>query len=174
MRRHFAIAIATLVATAACSNDSSSFSLAPRAAAAQSAAASTASSALNDVKWSPAPPVFAPGAQIAVMAGDPSKAGEEFTVRLRFPNGYKIAPHTHPTTENVTVLEGTFLVGMGTTFDQSAMLTLRRDGFVAAPAEHAHYAMARGETVVQVHAIGPFALTYVNPADDPSKASSKR
>ena len=100
--------------------------------------------------------------------GDPSKA-EPFTVRLRLPNGYKIPPHTHPTTENVTVLTGTFLAGMGTTFIESDMQAFGRDGFVSVPANHAHYAMARGLTVVQVHAIGPFILTYVNPADTPKQ-----
>ena len=126
------------------------------------------------MKWSPAPPVFEPGAQIAVMQGDPSKAGEEFTVRLRFPNGYKVQPHTHPTTEHVTVLAGTFLVGMGSTFDRTKMVAFEPGGFVSAPAEHAHYAAAKGETVVQIHAIGPFALTYVNPADAPVAMKAKR
>jgi quercetin dioxygenase-like cupin family protein len=159
MRRHHAIAIASLVAIAATSFVS-------RTAGAQSAA--------PELKWGAAPPVFEPGAQMAVLQGDPSKAGEEFTVRLRLPNGYKIAPHTHPTAENITVIEGTFLVGMGSTLDRTKMMALPRGAFVSAPAEHAHYAVARGETVVQVHAIGPFALTYVNPADAPVAVKSKR
>jgi len=108
------------------------------------------------------------GVQTAVLEGDPSKA-EPFTVRLRLPNGYKIPPHTHPTTENVTVLTGTFLAGMGTTFIESDLQAFGRDGFASVPANHAHYAMARGLTVVQVHAIGPFILTYVNPADTPKQ-----
>ena len=120
----------------------------------------------HDIAWGPAPDVFPKGAEMAVMAGDPGSTNE-FTVRLRFPNGYRIPPHTHPTAENVTVLEGTFLAGMGTTFDESQLQTFKRDGFASIPAEHPHYAMARGQTIVQVHAIGPFALTYVNPADDP-------
>ena len=105
---------------------------------------------------------------MAVLEGDPSKA-EPFTVRLRVPTGYKIPPHTHPTTENVTVLAGTFRVGMGTTFKESDLKALDRDAFASVPANHAHYAMARGLTVVQVHAIGPFILTYVNPADTPKQ-----
>jgi quercetin dioxygenase-like cupin family protein len=103
------------------------------------------------------------------MQGDPSKAGEEFTVRLRFPNGYRIPAHTHPTAENVTVLKGTFLAGMGEQFSEANLKAFGRDGFVSVPPNHAHYAMARGQTIVQVSAIGPFALTYVNPADDPTK-----
>jgi quercetin dioxygenase-like cupin family protein len=159
MRRHHALVIAPFVAIAA--------SVAPQAASAQSAAAPA-------LKWGAAPPVFEPGAQMAVLQGDPSKAGEEFTVRLRMPNGYRIAPHTHPTAENITVIEGTFLVGMGSTVDHAKMLTLPRGAFASAPAQHPHYAEARGATVVQVHAIGPFALTYVNPADAPVAMKSKR
>ena len=126
------------------------------------------SAPLDDIQWAPAPPIFPKGAEFAVLAGDPTKAGEEFTVRLRFPNGYKIPPHTHPTIENVTVLKGAFLAGMGEQFVESSLKAFGRDGFASIPANHAHYAMARGQTIVQVHAIGPFQLTYVNPADDPT------
>jgi quercetin dioxygenase-like cupin family protein len=125
-----------------------------------------ASAQAPGLKWGPAPAVFPAGAQMAVLQGDPSKK-ELFTVRLKFPTGYKIAPHTHPTDEQVTVIAGTFKVGMGSSFDESKMMALPVGGFVVAPAEHAHYAKAQGETIVQVHAIGPFALTYVNPADAP-------
>ena len=85
----------------------------------------------------------------------------------KMPSGYRIAPHTHPTDENVTVISGTFLVGMGKTFDAKNMMTLHAGGFVTAPAKGAHFAEAQGPTIVQVHAMGPFALTYVNPADAP-------
>ena len=122
----------------------------------------------DDIQWGPAPPIFPKGAEIAVLQGDPSKA-EEFTVRLRMPNGYKIAPHTHPTVENVTVLKGTFFAGMGEQFSESNLKAYPRDAFASIPANHAHYAMARGQTIVQVHGLGPFVLTYVNPADDPTK-----
>ncbi len=121
------------------------------------------------VQWGPAPAVFRPGAELAVLEGDPSKSGP-FTVRLRMPAGYYIAPHTHPTDENVTVIAGAFKVGMGAKFDTTAMKTLPVGGFVTAPQGMAHYAMAVGPTVVQVHGLGPFALTYVNPADTPVAA----
>ena len=127
---------------------------------------STADTTLPPINWGPAPAVFQPGAQMAVLQGDPGKS-ELFTVRLRFPDGYAIAPHTHPTDEHITVIEGTFLVGMGKTVDEAAMVTLPTGGFVTAPAEHAHYAKAQGVTTVQVSAMGPFALTYVNPKDMP-------
>ena len=122
-----------------------------------------------ELNWGPAPPVFPPGAQFAVLQGDPS-GREPFTIRLRIPDGYKIPPHTHPTDEHVTVISGTFLVGMGRTFRTDSMLALPSGGFATAPAEHAHFALARGTTVVQVTALGPFALTYVNPADVPKAA----
>jgi quercetin dioxygenase-like cupin family protein len=121
------------------------------------------------VVWGPAPAVFPAGAQMAVLQGDPSKS-EPFTVRLRFPDGYRIAPHTYPTDEHVTVIDGTFVVGMGEDVHPSDMVSLSTGGFVTAPAGHAHYAAARGTTVVQVHAIGPFALTYVHPTDLPVAA----
>ena len=115
------------------------------------------------IAWGPAPAVFPAGAQLAVLEGDPSKA-QEFTVRLRMPSGYRIPPHTHPTDENVTVVSGAFKVGMGTTFNDATMKQLGLGGFVTAPANMAHYAEAVGETVVQVHAMGPFTLTYVGAA----------
>ena len=121
----------------------------------------------QDIEWGPAPAVFPPGAEFAVLEGDPSKA-EPFTVRLRFPNKYRIPPHTHPTTENVTVIEGTFLAGSGPQFVEADLQAYGRGGFASIPADHAHYAMARGQTVVQVHALGPFVLTYVNPHDNPA------
>jgi quercetin dioxygenase-like cupin family protein len=141
------------------------------AAGAQSPAGSPVASPA-DVKWGPAPAVFPPGAQMAVLQGDPGSAAP-FTVRLRFPDGYTIAPHTHPTDEYLTVISGTFRVGMGTTVDAKGMLTLGTGGFATAPANHAHYAAARGVTVVQINSMGPFAMTYVNPADTPRADGSR-
>jgi quercetin dioxygenase-like cupin family protein len=141
------------------------------AAGAQAPAGSHASSQ-PELKWGPAPAVFPAGAQMAVLQGDPSGTGQ-FTIRLRLPSGYKFPPHTHPTDENVTVIRGIFRVGMGNKFDEKNMMTLRAGGFVTAPAQGAHFAEAQGPTIVQVHALGPFALTYVNPADTPHAASSK-
>jgi quercetin dioxygenase-like cupin family protein len=126
----------------------------------------------QEFKWGPAPAVFPPGAQMAVLQGDPSSTNL-FTVRLRMPDGYKIPPHTHPTDENVTVVAGTFRVGMGKKFESKGMLTLGSGGFVTAPANEAHYAVAQGPTIVQVHAMGPFAMTYVNPADTPKGVAKK-
>ena len=162
--RSIALLVAAFVSFVACSKDGS-VTKAPTTPLLSLVATSSQN---DDLQWGPAPPIFPKGAEIAVLQGDPSKT-DEFTVRLRFPNGYKIAPHTHPTIENVTVLKGTFLAGMGEKFDESSLKAFGRDGFASIPANHAHYAMARGQTIVQVHAIGPFQLTYVNPADDPTK-----
>ncbi|MEP7065664.1 MAG: cupin domain-containing protein [Gemmatimonadota bacterium] len=139
------------------------------AAAAQAPGSAPAQPELN---WGPAPAIFPAGAQMAVLQGNPGGSGL-FTVRLRMPNGYKIPPHTHPTDEHVTVISGTFLVGMGEKLDESKTMPLKAGGFVTAPAQAAHYAIARGPTIVQVHGIGPFSMTYVNPADTPSAANSK-
>lgn len=124
-----------------------------------------------DMKWADAPPILAPGAKMAVLQGDPGKPGV-YTVRLKAGDGYRIAPHWHPTTENVTVISGTFHVGAGDTFDPDATTALVAGGFGSMPAKMHHFAWFEGDTEVQVHGIGPFKLTYVNSKDDPSKASA--
>ena len=121
------------------------------------------------VEWGPAPAVFPPGAKMAVIQGNPA-GSEPFVVQLRFPSNYTIAPHTHPTDEHITVISGTFKVGMGEKFDESAMSSLAAGASATAPAQQAHYAKAVGLTTVQVSAMGPFALTYVNPDDLPQQA----
>lgn len=101
-------------------------------------------------------------------AGRRCLAGAVFTVRLRFPSGYVLPAHFHPTDEHVTVISGMFRVGMGDKFDPVALSPpLRPGGFITAPANARHFATVKGRTVVQVHAIGPFQLTYVDPADTP-------
>ena len=119
------------------------------------------------VKWGPPPAVFPAGAQFALIDGDPAAKGL-VTVRLKMPAGYKIAPHWHPTDEHVTVLSGEFSIGMGDTLDTSKGVKLHAGGYGVAPANMHHYAWTNTGATVQVHMIAPFALTYVNPADDPS------
>ena len=144
----------------------------PRGTASRASASNGAAHAMgknDEFNWGPAPPIFPPGAQFAVVQGDPSVAGEVFTVRLLFPNGYVLAPHTHPKDEYVTVLRGTFLAGMGEDFSEAALEPTKAGGFVEMPADSAHFAKMLGITEVQVHGIGPFQLTYVHPEDDPTK-----
>src|SRR5262245_391076 len=66
----------------------------------------------QEIKWGPAPPSVPPGAQAAVLYGDPGKDGM-FAFRLKLPKDYHIPPHTHPKPEVVTVVSGTFVLGMG-------------------------------------------------------------
>ena len=120
------------------------------------------------IKWQAAPPVLPKGAEMAVLSGDPSKDGL-YVVRLKMPAGYKIAAHNHPTTEMLTVISGNFHIGMGDKFDDKKGVQLTAGGYGEAPAKMNHYAWASSPTVVQVHGQGPFSITYVNPADDPSK-----
>lgn len=117
--------------------------------------------------WS-APAAYAKGAQLAVLKGDPTKEGL-YVVRLKVPAGYKIAPHTHPNDENVTVLTGAFTIGTGDTFDETKGETLKPGGYSFVMKGMTHYAWFPEETVIQLHGMGPQGITYVNPADDPRK-----
>ena len=118
------------------------------------------------LKWGPAPASLPRGAQLAVLAGDPQSAGM-FTIRLRFPPGYAVAPHSHPADEFVTVISGQLGLGMGSRVNRARAARLVPGGFVVAPANMNHYAFTRTGAVIQITAHGPFAVTYVNPADDP-------
>ena len=122
--------------------------------------------------WGPAPPVFPKGAQMAVVSGDPGKTGQ-FVIELSMPDGYTIAPHFHPTDEVVQVKKGTFLVGMGDTFDVGKTNSMKVGDKGTVPAQMHHFATAKGATIVSVTAMGPFGMTYVNPADDPQKPAAK-
>ena len=122
----------------------------------------------DGLKWGPAPPMLPKGAQITVLSGDPFKDGL-YVLRLKLPVNYKLPAHNHPTSEYVTVVSGAFHIGMGDKLDLTKGAELRAGGFGEAPAKMNHYAWASEETVVQVHGQGPFAITYVNPADDPRK-----
>ena len=138
------------------------------AAVAQQAKAPHVLVTAAELKWGEPPPVFEKGASFTVVSGDPGKTGI-FVLRLRMPPGYEIAPHWHPTDEHVTVISGTFALGMGDKFDKAALKDLPAGGYAFLPAEMRHFAVATTAATVQVEGPGPFALTYVNPADDPSK-----
>lgn len=133
-----------------------------------SATAANAQMNAADLKWGPAPAVFPKGAQMAVLSGDPAKTGL-FTVRLNMPAGYNIPAHHHPTDEVVTVISGELNLGMGDKLDPARSVALSSGGFAQAPAGMNHYVWTKGGAVVQVSAQGPFAMTYVNPADDPTR-----
>jgi hypothetical protein len=120
----------------------------------------------KDLKWMDGPPGLPAGARFTVLDGDPSKEGL-FTIRAIVPANYKIPAHWHPSTENVTVLEGTLYMGMGQKLDESKATALTAGGFTALPGKMGHFVFTKESAVIQVHAMGPFAITYYNPADDP-------
>ncbi len=122
----------------------------------------------DQITWGPPPPFLAPGAKVAVLEGDPKAMGF-FTIRVQMPDHYRVAPHHHPGTEHVTVLKGTFKLGMGRKFDASALKRLPAGAFATTPPHEVHFAETEGETIVQLHGIGPWGIEYVNPADDPRR-----
>ncbi|MHC2297585.1 quercetin dioxygenase-like cupin family protein [Rhizobium mongolense] len=107
--------------------------------------------------------------EAAVLFGDPSKEGL-FALRLKVPSGYAVAPHTHPVHEVVTVISGTINLGMGETADPSAAKALPAGSFIALPPGTAHFARFDEPTVIQITTTGPWAIKYINPADDPQKS----
>lgn len=159
-----------LAATLTCA-----FGASAQAADTQSAASSSSGAApavhhpmvkAAAVPWGAAPPFFKTGMQFASLAGDPSKDGELFVVRLKMPDGYSIARHTHPADEHVTVLQGELHLDMGTGSAAHKGQFATGD-YVMLPAKMEHAAKAKGETIVQVHGRGPFAINYVDSKDDP-------
>lgn len=120
----------------------------------------------GDAKWGPAPPMLPPGAQIAVLAGDPSKAAP-YTVRLKFPANYSIPAHSHPTDENVAVISGALYMGMGDKLDKKAGHALSTGGYALMPANANHFAYTKGATTIVLYGQGPVEFKYANPADDP-------
>jgi len=147
------LGVATLLATAAAA-DSGSIYMNP-----------------GEIKWGDAPPNLPKGARMAVLSGDPGKEGY-WCGRLKIPSGYKIAAHWHSTDEDLTVIQGTFYLGEGDKLDMKNAHAIKTGGFHHLPAKTHHYAWAKGETVVQINAKGPFDLVYINPDDDPSKKAA--
>lgn len=139
----------------------------PPAAAAQQAVVAVPGS----ITWGAAPAVLPAGAKAAVLEGDPSQPGA-FTLRLWLPDGYTIPPHFHPVAEHVTVVQGTLLVGMGDQLDASKFNELPTGTFGLIPPGMRHFARAKGDVVIQLHGVGPWGLSYVNPADDPRRRTT--
>ena len=125
---------------------------------------------LNDAKWGPAPPMLPPGAQLAVLSGDPTKTGP-FVVRLKFPANYAIPAHSHPGDENVTVISGELYVGMGSKLDRKAGMALSPGSYALLPAGMNHFAFTRSETTIILFGMGPIGFKYVNPDEDPRRSN---
>jgi anti-sigma factor ChrR (cupin superfamily) len=164
------LALATLLPLALLGAGTSDAKPPAAASAAKAAASSHVMFDADGIKWASAPPALPKGAQMAVLAGDPDKAGP-FTLRLKTPPGYKVALHWHPSEERVTVIQGDFHVQMGTGADAHAH-TFAPGGYVVLPAHMRHAANTQGGTIVQIDSTGPFQIHYVNAKDDPRTAAS--
>ncbi len=127
---------------------------------------------LSDLKWTP----IIKGCDLAAVSGDPDAEGAPFVLRIRCADGTRIPAHWHPTDEHLTVLKGTFLMGMGETFDNTKLRTMNVGDFITVPKEMRHFAMVHGENIVQIHGVGPFKVNWVNPAEvlPPDAAPSKK
>jgi mannose-6-phosphate isomerase-like protein (cupin superfamily) len=123
----------------------------------------------DNVNWGPASPKLPAGAELAVLDGDPTKPGAPFTIRVRVPDGYSVPPHTHPTDEHLTVIKGTILLGMGKSFDRAKLRELPAGSYAKLPKDEPHFNFYKGESIIQLHGIGPYDVMYVNPSDDPSR-----
>ena len=117
----------------------------------------------GDLKWTP----IMKGCDLAPVSGDSNAEGAPFVLRIRCADGIKLPAHWHPTDEHLTVLKGTFLVGMGESFDEAKLQTMNVGNFLTMPKEMRHFGLCKGETIVQVHGAGPFKVNWVNPSEVP-------
>ena len=125
------------------------------------------------IEWKAGPAALPAGAKMAVLEGDPTKEGP-FVVRFQFPDGYHIPAHTHPKTERVTVIAGNLYLATGETLDRANAKQLPAGSYGYWPAGMKHAAWSEGETVIQLHGIGPWQINYVNPAEDPRNAKKSQ
>ena len=142
------------------------------AAAAENAAHPHVMLSVAEAKWGPAPPFLPPGAEIAVLSGNPMSS-DSYSVRLKFPANYNIPAHSHPTDENVVVVSGAVYMAMGDKLDRQAGHSVGPGGYFIAPAGMNHFAYTKDPTTIVLYGIGPVQFNYVNPADDPRNAGKK-
>jgi len=126
-----------------------------------------------DIKWMEGIDAIPPGAKFVVLAGDPKKPGL-FTMRVTLPDNYTIPAHWHPADEHVTILSGTLMMGLGDKFDESKLSAISAGGYSLLPAKVNHFVRTQGETSLQINSMGPWAINYVNPADDPRKMKAMK
>jgi hypothetical protein len=120
----------------------------------------------EDIEWREGPGSLPPGAKLAVLEGDPTKEGA-FVMRLLMPDGYSIPPHTHPKIERLTVISGIFHIAMGEKLDKKSGRKMPAGAFGYWAAGMKHFVWGEGETVVQLHGMGPWSIKYLKEADDP-------
>jgi quercetin dioxygenase-like cupin family protein len=138
----------------------------PAAQAAEGGARQPLMLTAGELKWADASAMLPPGAEVAIIEGDPKKAAP-FTMRIKFPAGFRLAPHRHPADEHVTVISGTLHLGLGDAFDAQKTKALPAGSFVLMPAGTPHFAWFSEPTVLQAHGMGPWGVSYVNPEDAP-------
>jgi hypothetical protein len=122
----------------------------------------------TDFKWREGPASLPKGAQMALLEGNPSEEGP-FVIRIKLPDGFRVLPHTHPKDERVTVISGTLYLGEGGKFDEKAGKVIPAGSYVRTGVGMKHFGWVKGETVLQLHGEGPWAIEYVDPKDDPRK-----
>ncbi|TDX65916.1 cupin [Methylosinus sp. sav-2] len=120
----------------------------------------------GDIPFTAGPPSLPAGAEAAILYGDPAKEGM-FVMRLKAPKGYRIPPHTHPKAEVVSIVSGRMRLGLGQAADRASVEELPAGAFSIMPPGVAHYAFFDAETVLQIDAMGPWSIDYVNAKDDP-------
>jgi len=121
----------------------------------------------EDLKWEQAPSL-PKGAAVAVIEG-PLNQAVPFTFRLKVPADYKVPPHWHPAVERVTVLSGTFNMGLGDKFDKTKTVALGPGSMTIMQPKTRNFVWTDTETVIQLHGTGPWDIIYVKPDDDPRK-----
>ncbi|MBI3587456.1 MAG: cupin domain-containing protein [Ignavibacteriales bacterium] len=126
----------------------------------------------GNIVWSNGPASLPAGAKIAIIEGDLTKPGL-FTARLKLPANYAIRPHWHPADEHITVIAGTFYMGLGETFNAEQAKEIPVGGFAVMATGTRHFALTKNETIIQLHGMGPWAINYINPADDPRKKAQQ-
>jgi len=137
----------------------------------------------DQLRWTDPPagvargtPSVEPGGRLryAAMQGDPLKTGVPFAIRLRCSDGYKAAPHWHPTDENIVVLQGTFSVGRGNRFDPTQMQDIPTGGYGFVAGRMNHFAVCKGDTDIFVYGVGPRLNNWIPVATDKSSTATPK
>jgi hypothetical protein len=121
----------------------------------------------EEIVWKP----YFPGAEIAQISGDPEKAGAPYVLRIRYTRDLVVPPHFHTTDEHITVLQGSYLVGLGEHFDAAKGGELTAGGYALLKKKVVNFGLGKNNTIIQIHGVGPFKPGYNNPADDPHRTA---